>query len=189
MPQQTPTLSLVPPPAACRDHGTIRSIESARRRRSRRPASVDGPASPYAIRVLVVGGHALSRAGLRRLLEDDGQFTVIGEAASGHEGAELIGSTEPDVVLLDADTWESDLAACTRVLGGRVAVLLLTETDADDRLFAALRAGATGVLPKDSHPVELASAVRTLAGGGALVPPRTTRRLITELAKTMSTTF
>ena len=66
-------------------------------------------------------------------------------------------------------------------------MLLLTECDPDDRLLAAIRAGATGVLAKDSHPAELASAVRTLAAGGALLPPRTTRRLITELVNTTPT--
>ena len=55
-------------------------------------------------------------------------------------------STDPDVVLLDAGRFEPELAASMRVLGGQAAVLLLTECDADDRLLAAIRAGATGVL-------------------------------------------
>jgi DNA-binding NarL/FixJ family response regulator len=60
-------------------------------------------------------------------------------------------------------------------------VLLLTAREADDHVLAAVRAGATGVLAKESHPAELASAVRTLAAGGALLPPSMTRQLISEL--------
>jgi DNA-binding NarL/FixJ family response regulator len=134
--------------------------------------------------VLVVGSHAITRAGLRMLLEDDAGLAVVGEAASGGEAARLAGATDPDVVLLDAGCLEPDPVASTRLLAGRVAILLLTECEADDRVLAALRAGATGVLPKDSHPAELASAVRTLASGGALLPPRTGRRLIAELVNT-----
>ena len=169
------------PPGGSELNGAVFSIEHARRRRSR-------PNAPRGvIRVLVVGGHALTRAGLRRLLEDDAGLTVIGEAATGDEAARQVRWTEPDVVLLDAGSREPDPAELTRVLSERVAVLLLTDHEEGDRLLSALRAGATGVLPKDSHPAHLASAVRTVASGGALLPPHTTRRLITELIKTPTT--
>jgi DNA-binding NarL/FixJ family response regulator len=176
----TATMAPPPPRVGSARHGTVHSIESARRR-FRRQVARD------VIRVLVVGSHAITRAGLRLLLEDDAGLAVVGEAASSCDGARLARSTDPDVVLLDAGCFEPDPAASTRVLAGRVAVLLLTECDADERVLAAIRAGATGVLPKDSHPAELASAVRTLANGGALLPPRTTRRVITELVNTTPT--
>jgi CheY-like chemotaxis protein len=179
MPQQITATSKPPtPPMKPREHGTVLSIESARRRRSGRSPSGD------IVRVLVVGSHALTRAGLRSLLEGDAGLAVVGEAANGCDGARLVCSTDPDVVLLDAGWFEPDPAAATRFLGGRVPVLLLTDCDVDDRLFAALGAGATGVLAKDSHPSELASAVRMIAGGWALLPPRTTRRLITDFVNT-----
>jgi DNA-binding NarL/FixJ family response regulator len=174
------TMAHPPPRAGSAGHGTVHSIESARRR-FRRHVAHD------IIRVLVVGSHAITRAGLRLLLEDDAGLAVVGEAASGRDGARLARSTEPDVVLLHVGCVEPDPAASTRVLAGRVAVLLLTECDPDERVLAAIRAGATGVLAKDSHPAELASAVRTLANGGALLPPRITRRLITELVNTTPT--
>jgi DNA-binding NarL/FixJ family response regulator len=164
--------------AASPSHGTVHSLESARRQRVRRP--VPGGV----VRVLIVGRQAITRAGLRRLLEDEAGLSVVAEAASGAEAARLLGATVPHVVLLDASHVEPDPAACARMLAGRVAVLLLSERDPDDRILAALRAGATGVLLKDSHPAALASAVRTIAAGGALLPPRTTRRLITELVST-----
>ena len=91
-------------------------------------------------------------------------------------------------MLVDVGCPEPDLAVSAHVLGRLAPVLLLTECEADDRVLAALRAGATGVLAKDCHPAELTSAVRTLADGGALLPPRTTRRLITELVNDSSTT-
>jgi DNA-binding NarL/FixJ family response regulator len=160
--------------AASSRRGTVHSIEAARRRVSR-------SASGDAIGVLVVGSHAITRAGLRRLLEDDPGLTVVGEAASGRDAAGLARSTGADVILLDGGCLGPEPAASTRLLADRSAVLLLTECDPDDRVLAAIRAGATGVLPKDSHPAELAFAVRTLAAGGALLPPRTTRHLITEL--------
>jgi DNA-binding NarL/FixJ family response regulator len=177
--QLTPTIAPSMPRTAATGRGAVLSMEAARRRRLRR-----APASRDVISVLVVGTHAITRAGLRLLLEDDAGLTVVGEAASGDEGARLVRSTEADVVLLDAGCLEPDPVASTRMLAGRVAVLLLTESEADDRVLAALQAGATGVLAKDSHPAELASAVRTLASGGALLPPRTGRRLITELVNT-----
>ncbi len=169
---------LMEPP---RERGTIHSIERARHRRSRGAAA-------RTIRVLVVGGHALSRAGLTRLLEDDADLTVVGSLAGRDERVASLGSIDADVVLVDVSCPEPDLAILARVLGRIAPVLLLTECAADDHVLAALRAGATGVVAKDSHPAELASAVRTLADGGALLPPRTIRRLITELVNDSSTT-
>jgi DNA-binding NarL/FixJ family response regulator len=179
MPQQL--MATMAPPgswAGSRGRGTVHSLDSARRQRLRSPAPGD------VIRVLVVGRQAITRAGLRRLLEDDHGLAVVGEAATGREATSLMRSTAPHVALLDTDCLEHEPAASTRLLADRVAVLLLTERDPDDRVLAAIRAGATGVLAKDSHPAQLTSAVRTLAAGGALLPPRTTRRLITELVNT-----
>ena len=156
--------------------GTIHSIDSARRR-------LRGPASADLIRVLVVGRQAITRAGLRRLLEDDERIAVVGEAAGGRQASRLVRSKNPHVALFDAGRFETELVATTRMLAGHVAVLLLTDCDPDEHVLAAISAGATGVLAKDSHPTALASAVRTLAAGGAFLPPSTTRRLITEFVK------
>jgi len=182
MPQQlAATIASKSSRVSSEGRGTVHSIESARRRLLRRPASRD------VVRVLIVASHAITRAGLRLLLEDDAGLAVVGEAASGPEGARLVRWSEPDVVLLEAGCLEPDPAMSTRLLANRVAVLLLTEYEADDRVLAALRAGATGVLQKDSHPAQLLSAVRTLASGGALLPPRTGGRLIRELVNTTPT--
>jgi len=155
--------------------GTLVSIDSVRRRRSRHGATQE------VIGVLVVGGHELARAGLRRLVEDEPGQAVVGDAPADADIAQLIGALDPQVVLIDAGASEPDPAETTRRLGGHPAVLLLTEGDADERLLAALRAGATGVLAKNSHPDQLTAAVRTLAGGGVLLPARAVRRLVAEL--------
>jgi DNA-binding NarL/FixJ family response regulator len=181
MPWQLNATASPVPWAASPGVGTIHSIDSARRR-------LRGPASADVIRVLVVGHQAITRAGLRRLLEDDERIAVVGEAASGRQASRLVRRTNPHVVLLDAGRSETELAATTRTLAGYVAVLLLTECDPDDHVLAAIRAGATGVLAKDSDPTALASAVRTLAAGGAFLPPRATRRLITEFVKSTPST-
>jgi DNA-binding NarL/FixJ family response regulator len=182
MPQQaTASIAFQAQPAvASTGRATVRSIESARRLRSRRLTRA-------AIRVLVVSSHAITRAGLRRLLEDDAGLAVVGEAGTAANGVQLGRSTAPDVVILDAACFDPDCLASTRALAARVPVLLLADSDAEDRMRAALRPGVTGVLAEDSHPAELASAVRTLARGGALLPPRTTLRLVTELANAPST--
>ena len=178
MPQQL--IATMTPPASragSPGRGTVHSMELARRRlRRSTPATTSGCSSSAATR-----SPAPACAGCWRTTHG---LAVVGEAASGRDGARLARSTDPDVVLLDAGRFEPELAASARLLAGRVAVLLLTECDPDDRVLAAIRAGATGVLAKDSHPAELASAVRTLAAGGALLPPRMTRRLITELVNT-----
>jgi DNA-binding NarL/FixJ family response regulator len=177
--QATATLAFPPPGSPAGGYATVLPIESARGLRSRR-------ASRDFIRVLVVAGHAITRAGLRRLLEDDAGLAVVGEAVAASEGARLARTTAVDVVLLDAACFDPGSAPTTFDLAERFPVLLLTDCDSEDRLLAALRAGVTGVLAKDSHPTELASAVRTLAQGGASLPPRATRRLIAELVNAPS---
>ena len=175
------TIEPTAPQTTATGSAVVLSIASARRRRLRRAASGTG------IRVVIVSSQAITRAGLRVLLEDDAGVAVVGEAASVDEGAGIVDSTETDVVLLDAGSLEPDPSACTRALGRRAAVLLLTESESDDGVLAALRAGAAGVLAKDRHPAELAFAVRTVASGGALLPPRTGRRLIAKLVNATST--
>ena len=142
------------------------------------------PAAPTAIRVLIADSHRLVRAGLRVLLEGIDRITVLGEAATGDEVVELARSLRPDVVLVDAGLPGLDCVEATRrVLSApRIAVLLLIATESDERSFAALRAGATGLLLKDTHPSELVRAVKLLAQGEALLCPPLARRLITELA-------
>jgi DNA-binding NarL/FixJ family response regulator len=135
-------------------------------------------------RVILSEGEALVRAGLRALLEEDGTVTVVGEAATGEEVLDLAGRLKPDVVLLDASLPGLDSVETTRRLlaDSGVPVMLLATSEADDHTFAALRAGASGVLLKDTEPSELVRAVAVLARGDALLSPSFTRRLIADFA-------
>jgi DNA-binding NarL/FixJ family response regulator len=124
------------------------------------------------------------RAGLRILLEADRCIKVVGEATTGEETTALARRTLPDVVLLDERLPGIDCVEVTSkvVSESGVAVLLLAASDGDEHIFAALLAGATGLLLKDSEPAELVRAIDALAHGGALLSPSLTRRLIAELA-------
>ncbi len=141
-------------------------------------------AIPRARRVILAEGEALVRAGVRSVLEGDGTVTVVGEAASGEETVALAGRLDPDVVLIDVGIPGLDSVETTRRLlaNSDVPVMLLTTSETDERIFAALRAGATGLVLKDTEPAELLRAVAVLARGDALLSPRLTRRLIADFA-------
>jgi DNA-binding NarL/FixJ family response regulator len=134
--------------------------------------------------VLIADGHAVVRAGFRALLEDDQRITVVGEAATGEEAVTLTHRIRPDVVVIDAGLPGLDSVEATGRMFSQsgVAVMLLVASDGDKRVLAALRAGASGLLLKDTEPAELVRAVEALARGDALLAPSLTRRLIAELA-------
>lgn len=137
-----------------------------------------------AVRVLVADSHRLVRAGIRLLLEGTERITVVGEAGSETEAVALARRLVPDVVVIDASLSGVDGIEVTRELSSRpdVAVMLLTSSDDTDDTLAALRAGATGVLLKDTEPADFADHVEALARGEARLSSRLTRRLIAELA-------
>jgi DNA-binding NarL/FixJ family response regulator len=145
----------------------------------RRSRQTGQRASSPAVRVVIADGRALVRAGFRVLLEA-GRIAVTGEAGNGDEAVALARGTLADVVLLDANLGGVE-GTCRTLSGSGVAVMLLTESEDDEHLLAALRAGASGVLAKDARPAELLRAVRLVASGEAIVSPVFTRRLITEL--------
>ena len=140
------------------------------------------PASS-AVRVLVADGQTLVRAGFRALLESTGRITVVGEAASGEYAVALARRVRPDVALIDATLPGLDSVEATRQMSkSGVAVMLLTASGCDQRALDALRAGATGLVLKNSEPAELVRAVAAVARGEALLSPGVTRGVITELA-------
>jgi DNA-binding NarL/FixJ family response regulator len=135
------------------------------------------------IRVVLVDDQALVRAGFRGLLEAAADLTVVGEAANGGEAVAVTRDLVPDVVLMDLRMPEVDGVTATRLITedarlARVRVLVLTTYTDEDDVFAALRAGASGFLVKDAEPEEFLQAVRTIAGGDALLSPRVTRSVI-----------
>jgi DNA-binding NarL/FixJ family response regulator len=133
------------------------------------------------IRVLVVDDQALIRDSFRLILELEADLEVVGEAADGREAVALAGQLQPDVVLMDIRMPVLDGLAATSELrrsGLRTHVLILTTYDADEYLYDALQAGASGFLLKDVRREQLAGAIRTVAGGESLLHPALTRRLV-----------
>ncbi len=116
-------------------------------------------------------------------------MVVVGEAANGTEAIEVAGRTRPDVMLMDVRMPVLDgIEATSRITAGRetagVRIIILTTFDIDEYVFAALRAGASGFLLKDTLPVDLMTAIRVVSAGEALLAPSVTRRLISEFSRT-----
>ncbi len=150
-----------------------------------RRAGLNGrTASSPAVSVVIADGQKLMRAGVRVLLERHERIAVVGEAADAEQAVALVHRIQPSVVLLDADLPGLDCVEVTRrmLAESGVAVMLLTASDSDERIIAALRAGARGHIPRDTDPTALVRAVGLLAEGEALLSPPVARRLITELA-------
>jgi DNA-binding NarL/FixJ family response regulator len=137
------------------------------------------------IRILVVDDQPMIRAGIRAILDSEPDMSVVGEAENGRMAIDRCRFLRPDVILMDVRMPELDgLAATSALLGPERAaahtpkVLMLTTFDIDDYVYAALRAGASGFLLKDSEPEELIRAVRMVVRSEALLSPSITRRLI-----------
>jgi DNA-binding NarL/FixJ family response regulator len=133
------------------------------------------------IRVLLVDDQSLLRMGFRLILEAEPDMQVVGEAGDGATGASMASSLHPDVVLMDVRMPGTDGIAATRLITAAapaIKVLILTTFDLDEYVFAGLKAGASGFLLKDAPPAELLTAIRTVAGGDAVLAPTATRRLI-----------
>ena len=140
------------------------------------------------IRVLVADDQALVRGSFRLLVDTAPDLDVVGEAATGAEAVEIATREKPDVLLMDIRMPEMDGIEATRQITGSgptadVRVLILTTFDLDEYVYAALRAGASGFLLKDTPPADLLAAIRVIAAGDALLAPAITRRLIAEFAR------
>jgi DNA-binding NarL/FixJ family response regulator len=140
------------------------------------------------IRVLVADDQALVRGSFRLLVDTAPDLEVIGEAATGAEAVEIAASARPNVLLMDIRMPVMDGIQATRQITGSaltadVRILILTTFDLDEYVYAALRAGASGFLLKDTPPADLLTAIRTIAAGDALLAPPVTRRLIAEFAR------
>ncbi|WP_084960320.1 response regulator [Thermoactinospora rubra] len=134
------------------------------------------------IRVIVVDDQTLVRHGIRSLLDLAGDIEVVGEADDGMAALAAIEEHAPDVVLLDLRMPRHDgiwvLNALRERAGDPPPVLVLTTFDNDTLVLDAMRAGACGYLLKDVTLERLTRAIRVLAGGGTLVSPSITARLM-----------
>ncbi|XNS27807.1 response regulator transcription factor [Citricoccus nitrophenolicus] len=125
------------------------------------------------------------RQGFGALLDAQGDMTVVGSAADGSEVVDLVRKARPDVVLMDIRMPRVNGLDATRAVFAMPGdlhpkVIMLTTFDADEYVFAALQAGASGFLLKDASAEDLAGAVRVVAGGEALLAPSITQKLIAD---------
>ncbi|MFJ3379819.1 response regulator [Curtobacterium sp. NPDC090217] len=133
------------------------------------------------MRVMVVDDHALVRSGLRAVLGTTDDCTVVGEAGTGEEALDVAAEVAPDVVVMDLSMPGIGGVAATAELRARfpgLRVLVLTTFADDDRVRAALSAGATGYLLKDATPDDVVRAVRAAGRDEVPIDPRVARSLL-----------
>lgn len=138
------------------------------------------------IRVIIVDDHLMFAQSLARLLDDESDITVVGLAASAATARRLVTDAPSDVALLDYHLPDVDGVALARdMLAARpsLAVIILTGTDDDQLMLAAIQAGCSGFLTKDRAASEVAAAVRTAAAGEALISAPTLARLLPLLGR------
>ena len=137
-------------------------------------------------RVLICDDQSLVRGGFRMIIEARPGLEVVGEAEDGLQAIALARDTEPDVILMDVRMPNLDGIEATRQIvagGSRARILVLTTYDADEYVYAAIQAGASGFLLKDARPAQLAEAIHVIAAGDALLAPSVTRRLLAQFAQ------
>jgi DNA-binding NarL/FixJ family response regulator len=129
----------------------------------------------HKIAVLLVDDHILVRRGFRRMLEDDPEIEVVGEAGDGHEAVELAGSLKPRVVVMDFALPSMNGAVATRLIrkaSSEVEVLMLSMHSENNFVRTCLGAGARGYLLKNAVDLELVDAVKQVAQGIEVLDPR-----------------
>jgi DNA-binding NarL/FixJ family response regulator len=138
------------------------------------------------IRVLIADDQSMVRAGFRMLLSGEEDIEVVAEARDGLEAVAKAARFDPTVILMDIRMPELDgLEATRRILAAQdtARILILTTFGLDEYVYEALRAGASGFVLKDDPPEQLIAAVRTVAGGNALLSPAITKRVIEQFAR------
>ena len=139
-----------------------------------------------ALTVLLADDHPMFREGVRFTLGREPDLRVVGEAATGTEALRLVEELHPDVVVMDIAMPELSGLEATRLLAERAArtrVLVLTMSEDDESVFAALRAGAGGYLVKGAEPEQVVSAVRAVALGHAVFGPHLAARMLSFFAE------
>lgn len=140
------------------------------------------------LRVMLVDDHTLFREGVRLLLEVQGDFEVVGEAADGEEAMRVAGECHPDVVVMDLAMAHDGLTATRKLRAEmpQVKVVILTMHGSDEYFFRSLEAGASGYVLKEAASSELVSALRAVAGGGIFLYPSLARRLVENFLELVS---
>jgi len=135
------------------------------------------------VRVLVVDDHALFRRGIVTVLTNQEGINVVGEAVNGLEAIEKAAELVPDVIVMDLNMPQCNGLEATQALQAKmpqVNILVLTVSDNEADLFAAIKFGATGYILKNTEPEELVQAIHNIAQGGVIISPSMAIKLLTE---------
>jgi len=138
----------------------------------------------HVINVLIVDDHAVVRQGIRFLLEQQPDMTVVGEGNDGEQAIKLAADLLPDVILLDLLMPKMDGVTAVREIK-RVApttqIIILTSYYEDDQIFGVIKSGALSYLLKDTAPHDLVAAVRSAAQGESILHPMVASRVLREI--------
>ena len=137
------------------------------------------------IQVLIVDDHAIVRDGIRSLLSTIEDIDVVDEAATGREALNLFNRWKPDIVLMDLVMPEMDgIQAIQAIMEvhSEAKILVLTSFATDNKVFPAIKAGASGYLLKDSDSDELVRSIREVQRGESSIDPKIARKLLRELS-------
>jgi DNA-binding NarL/FixJ family response regulator len=133
------------------------------------------------IRVILAEDHVITRQGIRRLLEEEGNFTIVGEADDGEETVKLTVEKKPDVVIMDISMPKLNGVEATKLIKQRcptTAVLILSAYDDDEYVFGLLECGVAGYLLKTASGDELVRAVESASMGEPTLHPTVAQKLI-----------
>ena len=136
------------------------------------------------IRVMVVDDHSIMRVGLKQVLEQSGEFEVVGQAADGEEAVRVAAEVSPDVVVMDVIMPKKDgVEACREIMESApdTRVVMLTASTEENAVVDAVAAGATGYLSKETDREQLLAAVRGVFRGELRVPVEVVRRVFSEI--------
>jgi len=139
------------------------------------------------IRILIVDDHDIVREGQRALIETEPGMELVGEAKDGIEAVELAKRFQPDVILMDLHMPKKDgVEAITEIKGENPEsrILVLTSFNEDEKVYAAIKAGAMGYLLKDSSPQKILKSIRKVYQGETSIGPRIAQKLMREIQRT-----
>lgn len=138
------------------------------------------------IRVLIVDDHAFVREGTRKILEQEQDMDVVGEACDGEEAVKMSGELLPHVVIMDISMPKMDGIEATKQIKEKypkIAILILTAYDDDQFIFSLLEAGAAGYLLKSVHGRDLVEAIRAVHAGESVLHPSVARKVLNRFGK------
>lgn len=162
----------------------------------------DKPGVNNRIRVVIADDQELVRAGFAMVIGSQNDMEVVGQAAHGEQAVRIVQALQPDVVLMDIRMPGMDgLEATERIsrlspvrtneisqtYQPTTRVVILTTFDLDEYVMAAIQAGASGFLLKDTEPETLLASIRTVYQGNAIIAPSATKRLIEHIASQNAT--